>query len=410
MGEYDLLSETFYADPYPTLSEMRRADPCWYDPRLKAFVTTRYQDIKRVLRHADFSSERVAQFVNGAPPHLKMKVDTYVTELSRWLIFRDPPHHTVLRNRLLQSMGPRFLPLVTAAAAEAVTEALLQIARSKAPDLIHDFAAAVPTRVLARLLGLSDSDIESFKNWTNDIFTLMGSGVADEGAVEVAYRGVTDLRRFVLDLLRQKRQAPGEDVLSSLANPAEGAAVPSVPDDDIVGMIMALIVAGHDSTTSLIGNALIAILSDPQQRDWVSANRNFPDSAVDELIRFDGPILSVARRATRDVVIAGQFVSKGSFLINLLIAGNRDPREFSEPEKLNFSRQESEHVGFGVGIHQCVGAPIARAVMRDAVPRFVQRFPLTEVTEGCVWLKNLSNRGLAAMPVKLNESAPAISL
>jgi cytochrome P450 len=388
---------------------MRRADPCWYDPRLKAFVTTRYQDIKRVLRDADFSSERVAQFVNGAPPHLQTKVDTYVTELSRWLIFRDPPHHTILRNRLLQSMGPRFLPLVASAAAEAVTEALRRIERSKTSDVIHDFAAPVPTRVLARLLGISDSDIESFKNWTNDIFTLMGSGVADEGAVEVAYRGVTDLRRFVLNLLRQKRQAPAEDVLSSLANSGEGEGMSSVPDEDIVGMIMALIVAGHDSTTSLIGNALKAILSDPQQRDWVSANRNFPDGAVDELIRFDGPILSVARRAKCDVLIAGHFVSQGSFLINLLIAGNRDPREFSEPEKLNFNRQESDHVGFGVGIHQCVGAPIARAVMREAVPRFIQRFPLTEVAEGCVWLRNLSNRGLATMPVKLNQSAPAIS-
>jgi hypothetical protein len=175
-------------------------------------------------------------------------------------------------------------------------------------------------------------------------------------------------------------------------------------------MIMALIVAGHDSTTSLIGNSLIAILRDAHQRDWVTANRNFPDSAVDELIRFDGPILSVARRAKRDVVIAGQLVGKGSFLINLIIAGNRDPREFSNPEKLNFSRQESDHVGFGVGIHQCVGAPIARAVMREAVPRFVQRFPLTEVQAGSIWLKNLSNRGLEIMPVNLNENSLAIGV
>ena len=190
MGEYDLLGEAFYADPYPTLAEMRREDPCWFDPRLNAFITTRYHDVRRVLYdHDDFSSARAAVFVNGAPPHLRGKVDVYVGELSRWLLFVDPPHHTVLRARLLQSLGPRFLDLVTEAAEQAVTEALHKIQARPTADVISDFAYPVPTRVLARVLGISDADIERFKAWTTDIFTLIGAGVADEAAVEAGYRG-----------------------------------------------------------------------------------------------------------------------------------------------------------------------------------------------------------------------------
>jgi cytochrome P450 len=406
--EYDLLGEAFYANPYPTLAEMRREDPCWFDPRLKAFITSRYQDIRRVLHDdSDFSSERVAQFVNGAPTHLQNKVDVYVGELSRWLLFVDPPHHTVLRLRLQQGLGPRFLPLAAEAAEQAVTEALRAIEARSTADVINDFAYPVPTRVLARVLGISDADIERFKAWTTDIFTLIGAGVANEAAVEAGYRGVTDLREYVLALLQQKRESPAEDVLSALANPAKGEPGEIVPDDDIVGLFMAMIVAGHETMTGLIGNALHAILSEPRCGNWVLGNLNFPESAVDELIRYDGPVLSIVRRAKRDVVIAGQVVGEGAFIFNVLNAGNRDPRKFSDPDRLDFDRPQPAHVGLGTGIHQCIGAPMARIVIRETVPRFVHRFPNATVADGCIWQRNISIRGLLALPVILNGSQVA---
>ena len=406
MREYDLLTEAFYRDPYPVLAEMRREDPCWYDARLKAFVTTRYQDVKRVLRdNSDFSSQRVAQFVNGAPPHLKEKVDAYVDELSRWLMFLDPPNHTLLRSRLLQSFGPRFLPIVKAEAQRAVSEALDKMDAKSSADLIDDFAYPVPTQVLARVLGISDADIERFKAWTSDIFTLIGAGVANEAAVETGYRGMTELREYVLGLLQQKRQSPAEDVLSSLANPAPGESSETVvPDSDIAGLFMALIIAGHEAMTGLIGNGLYGILSDSRCREWILSHSDFPESAVDELLRYDGPILSIMRRAKHDVIVAGQFVPEGAFIFNVLNAGNRDPREFSDPERLDFDRPAPAHVGLGVGMHQCVGAPMTKVVVREAVPRLVRRFPDAALADGCSWMNNISIRGLLAMPVVLNGS------
>lgn len=403
MREYDLLGEGFYANPYPTLADMRREDPCWFDPRLNAFITTRYQDVNRVLHdHDDFSSQRVAQFVNGAPPHLQKKVDAYVGELSRWLLFVDPPHHTTLRARLLQAFGPRFLPLVAEAAEAATTRALQQMETNATADVINDFAYPVPTRVLAQVLGISDADIERFKAWTTDVFTLMGSGVADEAAVEAGYRGVTDLREYVLALMQQKRESPAEDVVSALANPADGESGDSVPDDDIVGLFMAMIVAGHETTTGLIGNAIRAILSDPGCRKWVLGRSDFPEAAAEELLRYDGPVFSVVRRARHDVVVAGQFVGEGAFIINILNAGNRDPRKFSDPDRLDFERLQPAHLGLGTGIHGCIGAPMARSVIRVAVSRFVHRFPNATVADGCTWQRNLSVRGMLALPVILN--------
>jgi pimeloyl-[acyl-carrier protein] synthase len=276
---------------------------------------------------------------------------------------------------------------------------------SPAADLINDFAYPVPTQVLARVLGISDSDIEQFKEWTSDIFTLIGAGVANEAAVETAYRGMTELREYVLGLLQQKRQSPAEDVLSSLANPAPGEPGGTVvPDRDIAGLFMALIVAGHEAMTGLIGNGLHGILRDSRCKNWILGHPDFPEAAVDELLRYDGPILSIMRRAKRDVIVAGQLVPEGAFIFNVLNAGNRDPREFSDPERLDFDRPVPAHVGLGVGLHQCVGAPMTKVVVGEAIPRFVRHFPNATLTDRCVWLNNISIRGLQAMPVLLNGS------
>ena len=224
MLEYDLLGAEFYVDPYPTLAEMRRNDPCWFDHRLGAYVLTGYDDVERVLQDHDFSAQRVRQFTRGAPEHLVSKVEAYVAALERWLLFVDPPHHTALRARLQGAFGPRLLPVIVDAAEDAIRTALDSIARQRAPDVIAHFAYPVPTTVLARVFGISEADIERFKQWTVDIFTLVGAGVANAAAVEAGYRGVVGLRAYVLALIDEKRQYPADDMLSALAVPPAGHA------------------------------------------------------------------------------------------------------------------------------------------------------------------------------------------
>ena len=294
--------------------------------------------------------------------------------------------------------------MITVAAKEAVRRHLDQIGAESSLDVISRFAYPVPTDVLAKVFGISDYDIERFKRWTVEIFTLIGAGVADEQAVEAGYRGVMELRDYVLGLLDQKRREPSNDMLSALAAPIDGEADKEICDEDFVGLFMSMIVAGHETSTNLIGNALRAVMLDANARDRIGGPVDLPEAAVDEFVRYDGPVSSMLRRAKRDVVIAGTVVPKDSFLFSMLISANRDPRQFQAPDRLDFDRPLPAHVGFGVGIHRCVGAFMARIVVREAVQSFMRRFPNSRIIgEGCVWQRNTSLRGLAVMPVDLGS-------
>jgi cytochrome P450 len=402
MADYDILGDDFYDNPYPTLAAMRRDDPCWYDPRLGAYVLTRFNDIERTLQDPRFSAERVRQFTRGASEHLQPKLDVYVAELERWLLFRDPPIHTRLRTRLNNAFGPRFMPLIREAAIDATRRSIAGIAAEPSPDLIAHFSYPIPTQVLTRLLGIDDADIERFKLWTTDIFALIGAGVANEAAVDLGYRGVTELRAYVLDLIAEKRAAPRDDVLSALCSPELGPGEEPVSDDDVIGLFMAIIVAGHETSTNLIGNALHAVVNHTVVRDWIVRNGGVTEQSIDEFIRFDGPVFSMIRRAKRDLSIAGQLIREGDFVFSMLNSGNRDPRRFPTPDRLDLDRPWPEHVGLGVGIHRCVGAGMARVVVREAVSQFVAAFPDAAIGGPLDWQRNMSIRGLNAFPVALN--------
>jgi pimeloyl-[acyl-carrier protein] synthase len=409
MSEFDILSEQFFADPYPTLSAMREEAPCYYEPRLEAYVLTRFHDIERVLKDEQFSSERVSQFGKGAPEHVQLMLGAYNRELERWMLFLDPPVHTRLRSMLRKVFGaPGYIPLVEDLAREAVADALSKLEAARSPDIVRDFAAPVPTRILARLIGVEPADIERFKQWTVDIFALIGAGVADEPAVHVGYRGVQSLREYILGLIHERRERPSDDAISILA--ARDPDGSTLDEDDIIGLCMTLIVAGHETQTSLITNALYALFTDSRSRDWVIKRDGIGEDAVDEFIRYDGPVFSLIRRARCDVPIAGQLVRKGEFVFNILIAGNRDPRKFHDPDRLDLTQPRSSHLGLGAGIHRCVGATMARKVVREAITQFVRRFPsASAVRDQCVWQRNMSLRGLSSFPVRLRSSQSVTS-
>lgn len=404
VAEFDILGEAFFANPYPTLAALRKDAPCWYDPRLDAHVVTRYHDIEHVLQDERFSAERVRQFGRGAPEHMEHELAACVRELERWLLFRDPPGHTSLRRRLSRAVGSHLLPNVRRAAKATVAKALAELSWNDAPDLVRDLAYPVPTQVLAELLGVGSGDIERFKRWTTDIFALIGAGIADERAVELGHRGVVGLHAYALELLHERRQRPRNDLLSVLAAQGPEPDGTEVSDEDVVGLVMTTIVAGHETTTNLIANSLHAIMSDPRAREWVLARRGIGEGSVDELARFDGPVLSLIRRARRDVTIAGKLVREGECVFSMLSAGNRDPRKFPGPDRLDFERPRPSHLAFGVGMHACLGAIIARAVVSEAVTELLVTYPDVAIRPGCAWQRNLSIRGLATLPVELGAS------
>jgi 4-cresol dehydrogenase (hydroxylating) len=404
VSDISILDDAFFADPYPALAELRKDEPCWYDSRLDAHVVTRYHDIEHVLQDERFSAERVRQFGRGAPEHTQAHLEACNQELERWLLFRDPPAHTPLRSRLSGAIGSHLLPDVRRLASVVVAKAITELSWVEQPDLVRDLAYPVPTQILAQLLGVDFRDIEQFKQWTTDIFALIGAGLADEQAIELGYRGVVGLHEYAIELLNDRRRNPRNDLLSVLGMQAPGPEGSVISDDDIVGMFMTTIVAGHETTSNLIANALSAIMADARSREWVISHHGITEGSVDELARFDGPVFSLIRRARRDVTVAGKRVREGECVFSMLNAGNRDPRKFSDPDRLDFDRPRPVHLGFGVGMHACLGAMIARAVVSETVTALFTAYPDVATLPGSTWQRNLSIRGMATLPVELGMS------
>jgi cytochrome P450 len=354
-----------------------------------------------VLKDERFSAKKVRQWGKGAPDSVHNELELYNRELERWVPFNDPPVHTGLRARLVSAFGQQTVPWIRELAKTIVAEGLRDLAAAGEPDIIRDFAYPAPARVLAELLGITRSDIDKFKQWTVEIFSLIGAGVATEQSVLAGCRGVVELRKFVLELIRERKSKPREDVLSALSTSNVGGA--DISDDDIVGLVMTMIIAGHESTTHLIGNSLYGIFRDEKLRTWIKGQGGITEEQVEELARYDTPFFSIIRLAGTDLVLSGQMVRKGQPIFSMLNSGNRDPRVFRKADEIDFTRQARDHLGFGTGIHRCLGAMMARAVVKEAITQFLQRFPnaSAELSQ-CAWLRNMSLRGLDRFPVKLH--------
>ena len=401
MTEFDILGDAFFADPYPTFAAMRRDAPCYYDTRLEAHILTRYRDVERALGGEEFSAERVDQWGKGAPESVQDELAFFTRELKRWIPFNDPPIHTRLRARLGASFGPHNLPRIEQLARAEVARGLDRLERL-APagevDFIRDFAFPVPSRILAGMMGIPGDDIELFKRWTVEIFTLIGAGVATEDAVRTGHRGIVAMRDYCRALIDERRARPQDDVVSALI--ATGTPDDPVTDDDVAGMVMTMIAAGHETTTYLIGNAVHAVMGDARAREHV-LGPGLGAEAVEEFARFDGAVFSIIRRARTDLTINGELVPQGAPVFCMLHSANRDPRVNREPDRLDLARAKVTHVGFGSGIHKCIGSLMARTVVRESVQEFFRRFPAAQPRGEVSWISNLGLRGMAAFPVRL---------
>lgn len=401
MPDFDVLSDAFFANPYPTFAAMRRDAPCYYDTRLEAHILTRYRDVEHALGGEDFSAERVDQWGKGAPAQVQDELAFFARELKRWIPFNDPPVHTRLRSRLGASFGPHNLPRIEQLAREHVATGLAGLDPAGEIDFIRDFAFPVPSRILAALMGIPAGDIGLFKQWTVEIFTLIGAGVATEAAVRTGHHGIGAMRDYCRALIDERRARPQDDVVSALI--ATGTPDDPVTDDDVAGMVMTMIAAGHETTTYLIGNAVHAVMGDARSRDLV-LDSGLGTDAVEEFARYDGAVFSIIRRARADLTINGELVPQGAPVFCMLHSANRDPRVNREPDRLDLARAKVTHVGFGAGIHKCIGSLMARTVVREAVQEFIRRFPAAQPAGEVTWISNLGLRGMATFPVQLGRA------
>jgi cytochrome P450 len=388
----DLLSPEAVADPYPLLAELREHDPVHWSERYRSWFVTRYADVDAALRDPRFSSDRIAPYRRARleGPDTDPAVRAAFGVLEDWMVFKDPPDHTRLRKLLSRAFTPRAVERVRPRIAEIADELLDELGRAGdgTADLIGDYAYPLTSSVVAEMLGVPRADRARFKDWSDRITGLVFGGMGDPDRHTDGADGMAELTAYLRDLVEDHE---GDDLLTALIRARdEGDAL---THDEVVSTGVLLLFAGHETTTNLIGNGILALLRHPSESPEAPG-------LVEELLRWDGPAKTIARLMATDVELGGRTLRAGDRVFLSPAAANRDPAVFEDPDRLDVSRKPGRQLGFGVGLHYCLGAPLARLEARIAIPAALERFPAMRLAdEPLTWHPVLLSRGLHHLPV-----------
>lgn len=402
MADVDLFGPEFAADPHATYRRLRETTPVCrvaLPDRGAAWLVTRYDDVLGVLRDHERFSTRAMLSQTGDLPDLSPAARDVMSLLDRFMSSNDPPDHTRLRTLVQRSFTPRLISEMRPYVERLAEERLDAVERrgTRRMDLIADFAFPLPVTVIMRLLGIPPGDREDLRRWSARIVTFDRSAESAEALAG----DVAEFIGYVRALLDAKRRDPADDLLSALAAPSGSD---RLSDLELVSMTFGLIFSGHETTTHLLGNGTLSLLDQPGQLALLRADPALMPHAVEEILRYDGPVEIRRRLATADVDVGGRRIRRGDVVLLALAAANRDPAYFTHPEKLDVSRTANPHLSFGRGIHGCMGAVLARLEAEAALAALLRRMPdLAPAVPRAelVWRPSgLHLRGLEALPLR----------
>jgi cytochrome P450 len=411
-ASFDLraLPPDFYANPFPVYEALRATAPVRPMPDGSVFLT-RYADLVAVYRDAQtFSSDKQVEFTPkyGAGSPLLAHHTTS-------LVFNDPPLHTRVRKLIMGALTRRAIAEMEPGLVTLVDGLLDAIEARGGGDLIEDFAAAIPVEIIGNLLGVPHAERGPLRDWSLAILGALEPKLTPQQE-QAGNRSVTEMLEYLRGLVAQRRQHPGDpehDVLTRLIQgekSGDGAASggDQLTEHELLQNCIFILNAGHETTTNLIGNALVTLQEWPQQKQaLLAAIGTQPDwpalepvlgTAVDEFLRFESSNQLGNRRAVRDCTIGGVPLPAGTLVTLCIGAANRDPAQFAQPDVLDIARQNNRHLAFGFGIHQCAGLSLARLEGRVAIGRFLHRFPAYRLTAAPVRGGRARFRGFLQAP------------
>ncbi|MCX7272368.1 MAG: cytochrome P450 [Burkholderiales bacterium] len=395
------------ANPYPLFSRMRDEDPCHWSPRLRSWVLTRYDDVRRACHDRDrYSSDRLRPFFAAMPADEASRIADIVRYLSLWMVFKDPPEHTRLRRlagkvftaRSMQAMRPQI---------GQTTEWLLQrIGDRESFDFIADFAGPLPCLVIMAMLGVPREDLALVKRMSDDIALFIGSSRASAAKYAIAQAATREMADFFRELIAQRRRQAHDDLLGELIEARDGD--DRLSEDELIATCILMLFAGHETTTNHLANGLAALMRFPDQMAALRADPGLAPAAVEELLRYEGPSGAQARVVAVAHELHGHRLQMGDRVFLMLNAANRDPRAFPDPDRLDLRREAVAHLSFGHGPHICLGFPLARTEGQVALPALLAHFEHIEPAAGRPeWLDSLVFRGMRSLPVRVRRRAAA---
>jgi cytochrome P450 len=372
MGGFNPFVTSYRQDPYPAYRALRERAAVYFHPVLRIWFSTRHADVVKVLRDPRFSVNRTQAPLFRALDIERTLGPDLATVVTQNLLMLDPPEHTRLRRLVNQAFTPRVALALRPRISAIVTQLLDQAAERGGMELIRDFAYPLPVIVIAEMLGVPTEDRAVFKRWSDVLSALLDPFVLPS-QLENVKATFGELAAYFRRVFAQRRREPRDDLLSSLCAAEEAGG--RLSEAELLSITALLLGAGHETTTSLITNSVVALLRHPDQRARLISEPELAESAVEELLRFDSPVQMTDRLALEDVELSGRGIRKGQIVAVLIGAANRDPEAFHDPDRLDLGRADNHHIAFGHGHHFCLGAALARAEAELAVPALFARFP-----------------------------------
>ncbi|GAQ55551.1 cytochrome P450 family protein [Streptomyces acidiscabies] len=398
-----LFTWEFASNPYPAYAWLREHAPVHrttLPSGVDAWLVTRYADAKQALADARLSKNPAH---HDEPAHAKGKTGIpgeRKAELMTHLLNIDPPDHTRLRRLVSKAFTPRRVAEFAPRVQELTDQLIDRFAAKGEADLIHDFAFPLPIYAICDLLGVPREDQDDFRDWAG---MMIRHGGGPRGGVA---RSVKKMRAYLLDLIHRKRGDLGDDLISGLIRASDHGE--HLTENEAAAMAFILLFAGFETTVNLIGNGTLALLTHPGQRDLLQKSlaqkeTHLLETGVEELLRYDGPVeLATWRFATEQLTLGGRHIAPGDPVLVVLAAADRDPARFEHPDTLDLTRRDNQHLGYGHGIHYCLGAPLARLEGQTALATLLTRLPdlqLAVSPEELRWRGGLIMRGLRTLPV-----------
>ena len=383
-------------DPYPRYEQLRSEDPVHWNEGAQTWILTRYQDVIDALRDPRLSSTGISALFQ------ETRSAEGVSELEQtfldMMLFSDPPDHTRLRALANKACTPGVLERMRSQIQDAADGLLDDIQKHGSMEVISELAYPLPAMVITEILGVAGGDRETFKKMSNDIATFAGYIREAEENVGPVIQSMAKLKEFLRETAAQKRTDPNDDLFSALVTAEDQG--DTFSEDELYSMCAMLIFAGHETTTNLIGNGILALLQNPLELERLRHDPALIESAVEEIIRYTGPVQAVSRIALESLQIGDKQIAKGERLSLNIGSANRDPAQFNNPNQFDIQRNEGRHLGFGFSIHFCLGAALARMEAQAGIGSVVRRMPELRLEEpGLEWRNHPVLRGLTTLPV-----------
>lgn len=393
----------FRADPYPFYDRLRETEPVHVSP-FGFTVLSRYDDVARTLRGAEFARDveaHVAERPDDPRRERRERLRRRREEgtAAKTILNLDPPDHTRLRRLVSLAFTPTAIERLRPRVQQLVDEALDRAADRGSIELVEDLAFPVPFQVISDLLDLPTDRIADVREWSQAL-TASLEPTANDATLDASELAGAAMGTYLSEVIAERRLRPGDDLLSALIAAEEAG--DRMSEAELRSFLVLLYVAGHETTVNLIGNGMLALLRHPDEMRRWAADPSLDANAVDELLRYDGPVQQTVRVPTVDVRYGDVEVAKGTMVMTVLGAANHDPAMFDEPHRLRLDRQgANRHLAFAAGVHYCLGASLAKLEAGVALTTLIRRFPDVALDGDVSWRDRLTIRGVDRLPLAL---------